>query len=202
MVGITVTFILSFIGWDWAGSKKEDLAQWLMAGAAVATLIAAISAGVFAAGAYLVEVRREDRYLEADRRAQAERFAAWGIAQTAHRAGVVFVMPQLFLRNTSELPVYNAMVQLKFTLIVGEELYEEVDESMYPLVPPTGTDVSGLTWQETEIQLSDALQQRIEEDGQIWRDSFIVVQATTQFKDSGGRTWQRMPDGRLNEPGD
>lgn len=126
MVSCTVAFVVAIVGWRWAGSEREDLAQWVMAGAAVATLIAAVGAAVFAASAFGLESERESRFQDGQRRQQAERIAAWFTTEDAPvtgRKGEVYFYQEshvVHLRNASDLPVtgVDVLVAIEGTLVV------------------------------------------------------------------------------------
>jgi hypothetical protein len=194
MVGCAVTFIAAVVGWQWAGSKREDLAQWLMAGAAVATLLAAIGAGVFAAGAFTLETEREDRYRDDQRRYQAARFAAWydviheEIDTGSLRGTQVRRIRVIRARNASDLPVTS----VRFLLAIDGQ---RVATHWVPLVPPSAEPVD-LPLSHDAIWALDSVEQNLRDDHPD-ADYLPAITVHVAFRDAAGQRWTRTHEGDL-----
>lgn len=203
MVGATVIIVSTIVGWRWAGSDRADFAQWLMAGTAVATLFAAVAAAVFAAGAYQLEVRREDRHVTEQRRAHAERFSGWCgtgsySAKTA-KGDTLFDVPvdAVFLRNVSDLPMSNVYAVVRTA--EGESL-GTIDVG---LVPPSDEPLQ--THFTLELAEKADAARRAAEDEETIDQAGIVIRPAFRllvelwFTDAAGHSWRRRADGLLYE---
>lgn len=194
--GGAVTFSVAMVGWRWAGSERADFAQWLMAGAAVATLLAAIGAAVFAAGAFSLESDRENRFQDSQRRFQAERVAAWhGHEEPARDPHLKSLRPPtphdvVRMRNASDLPVTHVTCVLKLaTTKVGTVNLTILPPSDTPMVVPLN---SRLTRKLHDVTLQF----------RAAHASGTPIPAPTidiEFTDAAGRRWSRAFSGTLLE---
>jgi hypothetical protein len=162
---------VSMAGPDWG-----DVPTWLGV-----LLVAAVAA--FALLLYLREAERSGRAeavrLDEERRAQASRVCGW-YGRADGPAGPVF---GALLRNASELPVYDVVVEFHFTSprLDGSVWTLARGQSKRRLVPPG----------ESFIPAPDAMLREVVE-----ADPFVV---SLSFRDAGNRRWLRDPDGVLSE---
>ncbi|KAB2811124.1 hypothetical protein F9L07_04150 [Pimelobacter simplex] len=189
VLGILAIAALAVIGREWAGSDRADLAQWVMAGASVVTLFAAVVAAVFAAGAFNLETAREERYRQDQRRYQAERVAAWFAyidVQGAYKRRTRGFM----VRNASDLPVTNVNLYLFFD-------GNPVAMQSVTVAPPADEPVH----HRLDSLVGDALDRARERFTEIHGDEVLVPSATVDitFTDAAGQRWHRKATGELTE---
>lgn len=203
IVGIFAIAIITVVGWFWAGSKREDVAQWIMAGASVTTLIAAVGAAVFAAGAYDVETRREKRALDAEEKSQAERVAAWAEVDRvviADHGESLAVHWSLVTRNASDLPVYGMDIEATCLVKMPGRIRSRKVEKYVGLLPPGTNRVSP-----DPIQIRLSAKQRaldIFEQDSLAAMSRATIFIEVTFRDAGDRAWRRDSSGVLSGPFD
>lgn len=142
-------------------------------------LVAAIVAASFAGRNVLVD--RHDRERE-----QAAKVAAWWAVRDVRvdqRFGIIVTEYGAWLRNASEVPVYD--VEVKW--LYGERVY--ASERM-PLLPPQAETVF------LEIPKSSEASDDSKTLGAIDEvDGGLAVRLT--FRDSAGKVWHRSEHGRL-----
>lgn len=105
------------------GAGGDTLPGWIEALSTFAAFIAAVIAVAFAAGAFRLEVRRENRWHHDARRAQASLVAGWIEERTevtesgrgSYRMGAEQQVMGLALRNASELPVTDVWVGITYS---------------------------------------------------------------------------------------
>ncbi|MCB0909336.1 MAG: hypothetical protein KDB63_19705 [Nocardioidaceae bacterium] len=200
---------MSLIGWDWSGAERTELAQWLMAATSAVTLVAAIVAAFYAAGAFRLESAREERWNDAQRRAQAALVAAWptgdvGMARAAELNEETGRYPlaewvtsaTITLRNASEVPVTRVKAQVVIE-VRGDGVSDEYQLGRHELavLPPgdAGVTVQVTTTRNTAERLRFAGQHSDEQEVRFEPQVFLT------FVDSAGVTWSRWPSGALTE---
>lgn len=190
-------------GWRWAGTSRTELAQWAMAASSVWTLIAAVAAAVYAAGAFKLESDREDRWNDTQTRAQASVVAAWPevIVWTTERDddGYLVDVPipqavRVMLRNASDVPVSDVAITAvaRLTDLQGRHLQSyDFGRATRELLPPTATPLHTTVGPEGDV--TDWVYPE-EVNFSQWR-----VFVSLKFTDAGGRTWVRNHDGILTD---
>lgn len=115
VVSVVIVIGAGVAGWWWSGARRTEVAQWIMASASVATLVAAVAAAVFTARALLLESQREWERRDLEIQAQASLVAAWPVDTPGY--GIVEPDGLQYLRqvdvefrNASQLPVTNVRV--------------------------------------------------------------------------------------------
>lgn len=206
LAAVVATAALAALGWWWAGTTRTEMAQWFMAGASMLTLVAAVVAGVYAAGAFRLESDREEQWSVAQRRAQARLIAAWPDSvhpyhesnihdSASSEPALVFVA----FRNASDLPV----VQVKADVYVNVRpkyagRYEVTTYSLggasMPVLPPDlEPKLVGVRTDRPE-----GMPQRLGLAGEVEYD--VTIELT--FTDSAGVRWSRSTEGLLIDLGD
>lgn len=181
----TATLLLAWRGWAWSGSQRTELAQWIMATSSVVTLVAAVSAAVYAAGAFHLEFQREDRWAETTRREQARLIAAWPTGtHNVDPDGQVDAVA-IEVRNGSEVPVYEVLLTV-WVRVPGDDRILPARTSIrathqMDVLAPGGNEQ---IW--VEIPLVDRLPGAPTE-----------TRVTLQFRDAAGLHWFRLEDGAL-----
>ncbi|WP_377322634.1 hypothetical protein ACFJIY_24500 [Pimelobacter simplex] len=190
------TLVFAIIGRDWAGTKRDDAAQWIMAGASLATLIAACVAAAFAGGAYRIEARREDRLLDGELKHQASRVAAW--LSTATFEPVLSGAPNykappqvrdvVRIRNASDLPVTDVVLTYHFQRV-------QIAVEMLDLVPPALEPYVHRVSSATESAWGTAIDLFVDADGPGVTPPMPTIEI--RFTDAAGRRWTRKANGEL-----
>ncbi|WP_243061173.1 hypothetical protein [Nocardioides sp. SR21] len=101
-----IVFLLSALG-AWWTDDRSSFPSWLQGIGTVAALLAAIVAARYAAGAFILESRREQRFERAQRQAQADQVAVWYLGGIA---GLPDVIRGYHIENNSSLPIYDVRV--------------------------------------------------------------------------------------------
>ncbi|MEU4693193.1 hypothetical protein [Actinoplanes sp. NPDC023714] len=175
---------------DWG-----DVPTWAGAGVAALGLTVSILALYFAAKAalaardiYKIESAR-DRLSENDRAAreeeaekeQAAKVACWlePSGQKVRIAGSDTSRFLILLRNASDLPVYDLIAYYCYP---DGDAYKVVDEYVRPVLAPDATD---------KIDPPTKLLYK------VGTEAMARGRAALTFRDAGGRSWWRHPDGRL-----
>ena len=200
---------MSLIGWGWSGAERTELAQWLMAATSAVTLVAAIVAAFYAAGAFRLESAREERWNDAQRRAQAALVAAWpagdvGMARVGELNEETGKYPiaewvtsaSITLRNASEVPVTRVRAQVLIE-VTGDGVSDEYELGRHELaVLPPGE--GGLT---VLVTTTRNAAERLRFAGHHSEDQEIKFepQVFLTCVDSAGITWSRWPTGELTE---
>lgn len=170
-----------------AGAAPGSTPDWI---AALATLGAFLVAGVavyYASHAHRLEQKREGARLDAEKRAQADRFAGWltsdevtvGYTMEGPRFHPIGerVMPSVALRNASDMPVYEVNIQV---IVDGSTIYaDDVRE-----VPPSDRPTMHNYWPKGDESTKGAA---------------LIL----EFTDAAGRRWRRrpgMPPALLSDP--
>lgn len=197
---------VGIIGWAAAGTGRVDLAQWIMAGASLMTLVAAVVAGIYAAGAFRLEADREQRRIESDRQEQARLVAAWplgvdlGLIQVGDQQDTGPVGVRVHVRNFWLLPVTNVNVSVVVTMFEvanGERVPGGREESWVfgrweeALIPPTYDQQHVVKPMRPPIRPED-----------FGLSSAVVDYSAAvgiEFVDSTNVSWVRTPEGVLHE---
>lgn len=203
IVGLIVGAVIAiggfaFAGWQWARPTPDtELAQWIPAIAAVATLLAAIVAAVYASGAFRVEWRREQRLLDDAERSQAVTFAAWGtpggVSSSRDQDGNItyaFEGAVIQLRNGSDLPIYDVLFLARvYSADAGLEAVEMStrEENLVDLVPPQQT--TQLVTSRRIVVVAPV------HHGTAPREPVMTLRVAVQFRDTAGTYWRRHANG-------
>lgn len=117
-VVLAVVFALSAAGTSWTGDRG-DFTSWLSSVATALAVVVAMFAARYAANAWVLETRREDRWLGGQERLQAVLVAAWGneFLWGLDKFGNPYTEGEITgahvrVRNGSQLPVWNVAVEL------------------------------------------------------------------------------------------
>lgn len=193
-----LAIVLPVCGWRWSHADRTELAQWAMAGTSIATLLAAIVAAVFAAGAFRLESAREDRWEETQRTMQASQVAAWlgvierespqsqqqsatwGVGSLLDLGGS-YTVEGLYLRNASDIPVTRVVVRVMVGTAVA---FSRRVATLGPSDEPVFLDL-------TEAEEASVADARLKQDG----DAEVGV----TFTDAAGVDWIRAPGLGLSE---
>lgn len=164
-----------------------------MAASSVVTLVAAVSAAVYAAGAFRLESDREEKWALAQRRGQAGSIAAWPSVSdyAADEQGRV-TGATVFIRNNSELPATNVKVTLRVeaSSAAGVDLSYTSKPKEVGLLPPTVGD-NDSQWVRVDADRLPVYTLREQSTPRLY--------AEIQFRDAGGVLWQRTWTGYLRE---
>lgn len=172
-----------------------DYPAWLTAVATLAAFIAAVLAVRFAGGAFTLESKREERWKDGQRSAQAALIAAWwGETVTGTRTQASRQIPIrtdcLLARNASDVPVTNVVLELYFH---GHLLGEHPVAILPPSTEAQAIKLSDAGWEAVGRAQSDALDTRDEDEDAEYPTIAI------SFRDAAGVTWRRSADGQLSE---
>lgn len=183
-----------------AGFSDSSTAHWIEAFATLAAFAAAIIAATYAAGAFRLETRRENRYTRAQRRAQAELVAAWYGIETMPAPASVGVrhMPGILLRNASPLPVTNVHIQASAVVTdanTGETHIHVAIEDKVGLLPPASEPIRHEARGRAELIAAKTVATDATHE--------VHIEVAILFTDAGGRHWHRDENGslqRLKQP--
>jgi hypothetical protein len=177
------------------GAPTGTVADWVAGISTFAALIAAIFAAWYAAQAFGVETRREDRFAEQQRVAQAALVAGWTGEKTFDvewygppNKAMESLIPKthtvdgVWLRNASDVPVTS----VQYRLYLADEPCAKI--RMVGTVPP-GDEPTFVSDHEDDREIANPSVQII---GGHYR-------VALSFKDAAGRRWYRHPDGELEE---
>ena len=197
-------------GWWWSGADRDELAGWVEAGATAAAFLAAAVAAVFAAGAFRLESRREERWEDQQRSAQAGLVAAWfevrvekWTVDTARDGALAFLtpssgtysVPSVAYRNASDVPVTQVRVDLMVASVdpdSRERVVREFGVLDRELIPPS-REHGYWELDEPMVRARNGLVAEAAELG--YEDT--VTQVTLEFTDAAGRRWLRVFSGEL-----
>lgn len=219
-VGATAVVVgIAVLGWRWADTDATELAQWLMAATSVVTLVAAVAAAVYAAGAFRLEGDREDRWNDAQRRAQAGLVAAWadeGVqsivlkGQSNELTGEVQgqvtgrqVLAQL--RNASEIPVTDVHLTPGIDIVgQDEDGRDHVLDRVHgrtkkiAVLPPASQPKPHKLVVTQPSAKGHELRRLYPSIGPMRQQPFVNI----EFTDAAGVRWRRNEDSNLIEIGD
>lgn len=208
LVGTVLAGILW--GWSWSGGDRDELAGWVEAGATAAAFLAAAVAAVFAAGAFRLESRREQRWEEQQRSAQATLVAAWfemradPWSHDGDRDGSMLWLlpssgtnyyPSVAYRNASDVPVTRVRLELSVAAVdpeTGAESGQSFGVMTRELIPPS----SERGYWDLDEWMVDKREQLIGEATNAGYDQ-TVTRVVLQFSDAAGRRWLRDEIGQL-----
>lgn len=172
-------------------------AAWIEAGATVVAVGAAIYAGVYAKKAFDAEVRRDRERDDDRRRAQADKVAAWcdrydyspAVPARAYSSGGTSVVTsgtprpdwQYFLRNFSDVPVYDVVVLFR----IGEH---SLGTDVVDVLPPDGEPFTRAVPEHVRREATSAATEHGE-----------IIRCVVSFRDAAGRRWRRWTNGQLKE---
>jgi hypothetical protein len=188
------------LGWRWSGSERTELAQWVMASASVVTLVAALAAAVYAAGAFHLESEREERWNDSQRRQQASLVAAWTAGYENDEEGRV-LGADVVLRNASNLPVTSVSVRLRVELWSPgrSDVVYSGDWVDVGLLPPSEHGDHSVQWVQVEpgnLPATGVRTLSLEHPDATFKPD---VYAELTFRDAGGSLWRRDGLGYLVE---
>jgi hypothetical protein len=191
----------AILGWQLTGHKKADLAAWIEASATLFAFMAAGVAVIFAASAYLIEHRREERWQDAQLREQASLIAAWP-GRRVEPMEVISSRPGggtdptnigwsaregVLIRNASQVPVTAVAA-----VALGSDGQSSIAIVRRQVVPPD-SEPQFFQWDEPGRDRIDRA--RLEAGG----DEEWFADVTLYFTDARGRSWQRTSVGWLHE---
>lgn len=207
IVGVS-TIAIGMLMAEVLGSRDDSAAAWVTAAATLATLLAAVLAARYAAGALRLERDRERRRSQEQRMAQANLVAAWQSEGYTWRSGKVTVhlgpgaaresredvpaVPEsvpVTIRNASRLPVHQMHV----------DLYVRGSDQTGPLRPAGSSTPLSIVLPETTVH-HDAMALELEATIRAALDSSLasrtgpsVLAIGYRFTDHAGITWQVKP---------
>ncbi|MSY84241.1 MAG: hypothetical protein F2693_05900 [Actinobacteria bacterium] len=208
-VGLVAGVLAGIVwGWSWAGRDRDELAGWVEAGATAAAFVAAAVAAVFAAGAFRLESRREQRWEEQQRSAQAALIAAWfemrpeewshdgdrNLAWMFPSSGTDHI-PSVAYRNASDVPVTRVRVELLMAAVdaeTGGESGHQFGVMTRELIPPSSERGH---W-DLDESMVDKREELVGEATNAGYDQ-TLTRVVLEFTDAAGRRWVRDADGRL-----
>lgn len=195
LIGAPAILGFTYLGWNWGQGNRDEFAQWLMAVTSAGTLLAAVAAAIYAAGAFRLEVQRDERLQSDRRREQAALVAAWPRKHIGFRYPEPWEGAEQFpttvtgagisIRNASQLPVTSvrAKVQLQ---IAGE--WHELPPVDMDVLPPGDEPVDIFARCAEPIEVEPDLPQRQYD---------VKVSIYLVFRDAAGEDWLRDPLGVL-----
>lgn len=202
--GLSALAIVAVTVLAWGATRPSDdteLAQWLPGVASAATLIAAVVAAVYAAGAFRIEHRREQRLIDDAERAQAVTFAVWGspggFGRTVdHEGNAVysFDAATIMLRNGSELPIYDVTYAATLRAVPTSAPWGGPVELQRPsgnrvaLVPPRETTQVGAGSSVAVVPASEPITG-------FTPMPTLQIHVAVQFRDTAGNYWRRHSNG-------
>ena len=174
---------------------SATVAAWIEAGGTVAAVGAATYAGIYAKRAFDKEVERDVDRDDDRRRAQADSIAVWceesydytpgkpgGVSKGQGWVSVHSAKPAppwpYYLRNTSDVPVYDVEVSFWMASL-------RLGEDRLPVLPPVNEPIQREVPDDVRAKAGDD-----EYEGHL-------ISASVRFRDAAGRRWHRKPDGRL-----
>lgn len=199
IVTIAVGAVLIVTGLACAGvglddGSVSDLPAWLEGVSTLAAVVAASAAAIYAAGAFQLETQREDRFVDAQRRHQAERVAAWHVLRrsvsdpTERPLAFAPSTNVVRARNASDLPVTSATFVLQF----GDEM---IGAQELAVLPPSTEPMDVPLERELIIALQGA-RERFTPD---FPGHPPPVAIDLAFTDAAGQRWRRTAAGSLSE---
>jgi hypothetical protein len=221
MIGVAVASLLVVLGGVVIGylvaAPAGSVAEWVAALATVAAFAGASVAVWYASQALRVELARDARRFEAERRAQAalvhiamdveteghvtERFAGGQHSTTYHRP-VIPVGATLHLTNASQLPVYDVQVHFYDSPDIGETGPQYVASHGIDEVAPGRQDLPVVFDDETRTAFQRRLESRSNwppASAQEYRPPEIRL--SWNLRDAAGVRWSRR-GGVLHESDD
>jgi hypothetical protein len=175
---------------------------WLESVSAFATFIAAVTAGIFAAGAFKIEFDRDVRWHVAQRRSQAALVAAWvheverdeefetdddGF-EIGTEIGLTAV--RVKVRNASELPVTKVGIRVRLTAATddGNGMDREIGSAGIAVLEPSPEAIQVVVL--TPFDFID--------EGAVLPPDY-TIHVSMQFVDAADVAWERTSSGRLRE---
>lgn len=198
-------------GWWWSGADRDELAGWVEAGATAAAFLAAAVAAVFAAGAFRLESRREERWEDQQRSAQAGLVAAWfevrvekWTVDTPRDGALAFLtpnsgthsVPSVAYRNASDVPVTQVRVDLMVASVdpdSRERIVKEFGVLNRELIPPSREH----GYWDLDEPMARARTGLFAEAAELGYEH-TVTQVMLEFTDAAGRRWLRDFSGELH----
>lgn len=193
-----------------AGDSASDLPGWVEAIATLAAFLAAILAAVYAAGAYKLETEREGRWVTDQRMAQARLVGSWvgfvemdatpsiSAMQGVLGPSVLFKVYGVFLRNVSDLPVTNVVIDVGWHLSAepGHMMNQWSTSFDLDVLPPSDTPL--------HLQFSSGADEKLFKEstsrvggGDPAKPLRMLTEITLRFTDAQGVRWTRHPEGKL-----
>lgn len=190
LVAGALVFLVSAAGTWWVDDRSAFPA-WLSSVATFAAFAAAAVAARYAAQVQARESRRDQARARDQRRAQADRVAAWvaqgpvyGTTGAGQAAGTLQVLKiTVAVRNASELPVTNVDVAV-YHYVKDRPEPAFIASIRHHLLPPGATT-------ERVLALSEIAPLGIAPD--VERGARVMA----IFTDAGGRRWMRGTDAKL-----
>lgn len=168
---VAITATVTVAGWLSTGADPDHLASWLEAAATTGALIAASIAAVYAAGAFRLESERDDRWVDSQKRGQAEQVAVWRY----HISDVV-------VRNASAAPIYDVVIGIHVP-----------NAPVFPIEAPVGTIPPSSDPQTVYLETEDLTAWRDHD----YTDDGISI----WFTDTASIRWERSRKGILTSHG-
>lgn len=184
---------LAFLGWQL--NRRHDLPLWIESVSTAMAVVAAVVAAVYAASAFGLEGRREERFQESQRRAQAALIAAWYDVGIVEHVNIAWKpvrtepSPGFYLRNASDVPVNGVYVRFTYR-------DHHLGKQHVPVLPPSAEPTFYEFDELVQDRLNDLLQRDLVEYGGATNDLPI---AHIRFDDAAGVSWVRSPGSGLQE---
>lgn len=202
--GVLITVSASVLAWWLLDRPRSEIPPWIEAGATVVGVGAAIVAGFYAARAFLLEFRREERWEESNRSAQASRVAAWplelqiectsSIGDDGYQVPVPVAVRgvSVRLRNASDLPIAGVRVVASVMVARPDTFTDEVEIGVGEVAhvdPESTIDIHVAAGSPGSLR-------------PLLDTSRHDIRVFLQFKDAVGRDWSRRThEGDLNDSG-
>lgn len=193
LAGVALTIAASVAAWWLLDRPHSEIPAWIEAGATVVGVGAAITAGFYAARAFLLEFQREKRWGDLQASGQASLVAAWPLPTPGVDTGTDgrFVYGAMaYIANTSPLPV--SKVELEFYLVAIDARGVGRDRQLLGTcrranIPPSAGQV------EIPLRIEPADRIQLELASEQYE-----VSVELWFRDAAGVVWHRDAIGNLH----
>lgn len=203
-IGVAVVFLAGRFN---AEADTTNGAAWVEAFATLGALVAATAAAIFAARVYILESRRDDRFLKAEHEKQAALIAVWGTLEALRvaqdgRIRIKGATSKLQARNASPLPVTSVTIHIwvakavktatgQLAIEEDVELFGPVDHSTF--LPPADKPI------DMSVSLPPSVFEQM--DALLAADpkAEFVMLLTVEFVDAVGTRWRRDRYGKLRD---
>lgn len=194
IAGVMLTVAASCGAWWLLDRPSSEIPSWIEAGATVVGVGAAITAGFYAARAFLLEFQRERRWEEQQQSAQASLIAAWPGEHYTEPMGNVYRIygAEAHVRNASPLPASRIKIAFHVSYFDAQGEFEGIDvlgTTELAYLPPDEKPRRVVYFSHHH---TDGKTLPIRSEG-----GRTELSIETFFRDSSGAGWFRNLDGRL-----
>jgi hypothetical protein len=175
---------------------------WLESVSTLAAVLAAMYAGFYAANAWKLEVEREERWAAQQRTEQASKVAAWPDRPREHVTGhdemtgaytkEGFDGLHVWLRNASDVPVTQVSIDATLVVRAGSTNLIRIDmgtREVARLLEPTTEPVKKF------VEADAPVNPNTYKPGNV--EIAYWFEVSLNFRDAGGRVWERSANGQL-----